>query len=119
MTTRRQFLTAAAWTLPAIAVAVGTPALAASTDPAPPVFCIPSGTYTITPDAVTVFYNTAPDMYELQIDYTDGTRAVYGTNYGTPPPAGTTTWTVPLTGKPARVKAHLHNDCYPQGNTND
>lgn len=105
---RRHVLHAAAWAAPAIALAVATPALAAS-----PVESIEaSGPYVLTDRALIITFPSAPDIYEAHIDLPDGTSLRLGTNYGTAPEPGTAVWIIPLPARPRRVKVHPFNDWY-------
>lgn len=105
---RRHVLHAAAWAAPAIALAVATPALAAS--PADTIEA--SGPYLLTDAALVITFPSAPDIYEAHIDLPDGTSLRLGTNYGTAPETGATVWIIPLLAMPERVKVHPFNDWY-------
>lgn len=111
MTSRRSFLKAAAWSVPAIAVAVGTPTLAASDEPE--IDICTDGTadayYQVTDDHIVVKYNPAPDIYEINVRYPDGSTMSFGTNYGTAPENGSLVWMVPILTKPSWVQVHGFN----------
>jgi hypothetical protein len=120
--TRRTVIKGAAWSIPVIAAATAVPLATASTSGSkdPAVTCGSTaagdnGSYTVTDQRVIVSYDTAPDIYELNAHFTDGTSASYGTNYGTAPTPGSLQWDVE-TGKPVSwVQVHSFNTHYQNG----
>ena len=119
---RRTIIKGAAWTIPVIAAATAVPLASASTKgTADPVVTCGSaaagdnGSYTISGERVIISYDSAPDIYELNAHFRDGTSASYGTNYGTAPAAGSLQWDVE-TGKPVSwVQVHSFNTHYQNG----
>ncbi|KJL32793.1 hypothetical protein [Microbacterium azadirachtae] len=119
---RRTIVKGAAWSLPVIAAAAAVPLASASTKgSADPVVTCGSaaagdnGSYTISGERVIVSYDSAPDVYELNAHFRDGTSASYGTNDGTAPAQGSQQWSVE-TGKPvAWVQVHSFNTHYQNG----
>jgi hypothetical protein len=98
----------AAWSIPVIALAVAAPAAAASTDPQLAVTCADprAGVFTIIGSTIVIKYRTAPDIYEANIHFANGGSVSFGTNYGTGPGRGATTWTITLPAAPAWVQVH-------------
>lgn len=121
-TSRRAVVRSAAWSLPVIAVAVAAPGAAASTPPDPktPVTCGnrasgDNGTYTVDDSRVIVSYVTAPDIYEINVHFVDGSSASYGTNYNTAPAAGSLQWAIETGKTIAWVQVHTFNTHYQDG----
>lgn len=111
---RRTLLASAAWSIPAIALAVGVPAASASApEPDYPVICNAypqdNGTFYVYDDRVVIEYLSAPDIYEINIRYADGTTQSFGTNFGSAPARGSTSWAVPLRSEPEWIQVHGFN----------
>ena len=117
---RRSVIKAAAWSMPVIALAVSAPAAAAS-GPTPPTAYVTcgadamndNGTYTVTKNdngttTITVIYKTAPDIYEINVRTTAGNFS-YGTNYGSAPMKGSTSWTIVVPAKVTWAQVHSFN----------
>jgi len=122
---RRTVIKGAAWSIPVIAAATAIPLAAASTTtprgPSKPAVTCGStaagdnGSYTVDGERVIVSYDSAPDIYELNAHFVDGTSASYGTNYGTAPAQGSRQWSVE-TGKPVSwVQVHSFSTHYQDG----
>lgn len=111
---RRQFAAAAAWSAPVILFAVAAPAASASTTPDDPTVCDAydhdNGRYFVYPNgAVVIEFDVAPDIYEVNVRYPDGTSKSFGTNFGTAPAKGTKVWTLSLPSRPVWVQVHSQN----------
>ena len=108
---RRAFTKGAAWSVPAIAVAVAVPAVAAS-EIEEVTTCGGSaqdnGTYTVQGNRLTINYRTAPDIYEVNARGSGWSRS-YGTNYGTAPMRGSLTWEITLPDVPTWIQCHDFN----------
>lgn len=112
--TRRNML-GAAWSLPVIALAVSTPAAAASEV----VFCTfgggenDNGVAKVVQQGkqwmLIIAYKVAPDIYEVNAKFGGHPADMsFGTNYGTAPTKGTTTWVIPLPA-PALSGTQIHS----------
>lgn len=108
---RRTVMQSVAWTVPVIALAVGTPLTAASA-PTPTVTCggtpQDNGVYTVQDNILTILYRTAPDIYEVNARGTGWSKS-YGTNYGTAPERGSLTWSIALPDAPTWIQVHSFN----------
>ncbi|ALJ22073.1 hypothetical protein [Microbacterium sp. No. 7] len=114
---RRTILKGAAWAMPVIAAAVTAPVAAATSVPATePAVCGGTGgnngRYYVEDDRITVAFDAAPDIYEINVRYVDGSAQSFGTNYGSAPARGETAWAVPLRARPAWIQVHGFNDHY-------
>ena len=117
--TRRAMVKAASWSAPVILLSVNAPATVASgPTPEEPEICGlvhdagNNGTFLVYTDKIIVQYKTAPDIYEANVQYDDGSRGSFGTNYGTAPARGSLVWTIALPKRAAWVQIHGFNDHY-------
>lgn len=122
---RRTVIKGAAWSIPVIAAVTAVPLAAASTAaPSRPnkgvVTCGSTaagdnGSYTVDGERVIVSYDSAPDIYELNAHFVDGTSASYGTNYATAPAQGSRRWSVETGKRVSWVQVHSFNTHYQNG----
>lgn len=116
---RREFVKAAAWSVPVVAVAVATP-LAAASQPNPEPTGGPirvcggghgdNGTYTVSADGKTLVINfkNVPDIYEVNAKGY-GWEKSYGTNYGSAPKPGSLTWVIVFDQPAQWIQVHSFN----------
>ena len=113
--TRRQLVTAAAWSIPVIALAVAAPAAAASKD-CPPVTCggtaQDNGTYVVDGSTLTIFYRVRPDVVDINVRYAGG-RTVNIHKDASVVPASRI-YTVALQGAPEWIQVHGFNSHFGQ-----
>ncbi|MGO4680646.1 hypothetical protein [Microbacterium sp. 2MCAF23] len=119
---RRTVIKGAAWSIPVIAAVTAVPLAAASTNGAADdvVTCgsaaaVDNGSYTVDGERVIVSYDSAPDIYELNAHFVDGTSASYGTNYATAPAQGSRRWSVETGKRVSWVQVHSFNTHYQNG----
>ena len=110
----RRAVLSTAWTVPVIAIAVAAPLTAASTASAAPVgrVCMdPAGSFDVRGRALMIFYRSVPDIYEVNARGAGWSKS-YGTNYGTAPSPGSTTWRIELPDVPTWIQVHSFNTHY-------
>lgn len=117
---RRTVIKGAAWSIPVIAAATAVPLAAASSTGSKTVTCGSkaagdNGSYTIDGTRIIVSYRTAPDIYEINVHFADGTSASYGTNYATAPARGTLRWAVETGKAISWVQVHSFNTHFQNG----
>ena len=110
---RRTLIKGAAWAAPLTILVTATPARAASGDECGTYHGSGNnGTYHVSPTSIIVQYKTAPDIYEANVRFADGSTRGYGTNYGTAPARGSLTWIIALPMPAKWVQIHGFNDHY-------